>query len=76
MDHPKEDNNEREFKPLIIGDTLDLLKKSSKTRETSIIIAPQLNRIASILELLEILSELKVACKCVLLARTEKQAMS
>ena len=34
--HPKEDLNEREFKRQIIGRILDVLKKSSKTRERSI----------------------------------------
>ena len=76
MDHLKEDHNEREFKPFIIGEILDLPKKSCKTRETSIISGPQLNIIASILELLKIFSELIVASKCGPLARIEKQAMS
>ena len=75
MDHPKEDHNEREFKPLIIGEILDLPKKSSKTREASVINGPQLNIIASIVELLKILSEV-IASKCGSLARIEKQAMS
>ena len=39
---------------LIIGEIVDLPKKFSKTREASIISGPQLNIIASILELLEI----------------------
>ena len=43
MDHPKEDHNEREFKPLITDEILDLPRKSSKTREVSIIGSPQLN---------------------------------
>ena len=50
MDHSKEDNNKREFKPLIIGEIMDLPKKSSKTREVSIISGPPLNIITSILE--------------------------
>ena len=52
---------------------LDLLKKSSKTREAFIISGPQLNIIASILELLRISSELIVASKCGSLVRDEKQ---
>ena len=76
VDHPKEDHNEREFKPLIIGEILDLPKKSSKTREASIISGPQLNMTTSILELLKIFSEVIVASKCGPLARIEKQAMS
>ena len=75
VDHPKEDHNEREFKPPIIGEILDLPKKSSKTRETSIISGPQLNIIASLLELLKIFSEVIVTSKCGPLARIEKQAM-
>ena len=43
MNYPKEDHNEREFKPLIIGEILDLTKESSETREASIISGPQLN---------------------------------
>ena len=39
---------------LIIGEIVDLPKKFSKTREASIISGPQLNIIASILELLKI----------------------
>ena len=76
MDHPKEDHNEREFKPLLIDEILDLPKKSSKTRETSIISGPQLNIITPILELLKIFSEVIVASKCGLLGRIEKQAVS
>ena len=34
--NPKEDYNEREFKRQIIYGILDLLKKSSKTREAAI----------------------------------------
>ena len=75
MDHPKEDHNEREFKPLIIGEILELPKKSSKTREASIISGPQLNIIASILEFLKVFSEVIVASKCGPLARIEKQAV-
>ena len=33
VDHSKEDHNEQEFKPIIIGGILDLPKKSSKTRD-------------------------------------------
>ena len=36
VDHPKEDHKEREFQRQVIGGIRDLLKKSSKTRETSI----------------------------------------
>ena len=68
----KEDHNEREFKPYITGEILDLPKKSSNTREASIISGPQLNIIASILEHLKILSEVRVASKCGPLARIEK----
>ena len=75
MDHLKEDHNEREVKSLIIGEILDLPKNSCKTRETSIISGPQLNIIASILELLKIFSEVIVASKCNPLGRIEKQAM-
>ena len=64
MDHPKEDHNEREFKPLIKGEILELPKKSSKTREASIVSGPQLNIIASILELLKIFSEVTEESKC------------
>ena len=39
---------------LIIGEIVDLPKKFSKTREASIISGPQLNTIASILDLLKI----------------------
>ena len=35
VNHPKENHNEREIKLQIIGGFLDLLKKSSKTREAS-----------------------------------------
>ena len=73
--HPKEDHNEREFKPQIIAGILNLPKKSSKTREASIISGSQLNIITSILELLKILSEVIAVSKCGPLARTEKQAM-
>ena len=72
MEHPKEDHNERE----IISEILDLPKKSSKTRDASIISGPQLNIIASILELLKIFSEVIVASKCGPLAKIEKRAMS
>ena len=76
MDHPKEDLNYQEFKPLIIGEILGLPKKSPKAREGSIITGPQLNIAASILELLKISSEVIVASKCSPLTRIEKQAMS
>ena len=76
MYHPKEDHNKREFEPMITDEILDLPKKSSKTRKASIISGPQLNIIASILELLKIFSEVIVASKCGPLARIEKQAMS
>ena len=71
MDHPKEDHNKRE----IIGEILDLPKKSSKTRKASTISGSQLNIIASILELLKIFSEVMVASKCGPLAKVEKQTM-
>ena len=61
---------------MIIGKILNLLKKSSKTREASIISGLPLNIIASILELLKILYEVIVASKCCPLAWVEKQAMS
>ena len=35
MDQPKEDHNKREVKHLIMGGILDLLEKSSKTKEAS-----------------------------------------
>ena len=35
VDHPKENHNEQEFKHLVIGRILDLLKKPSKAREAS-----------------------------------------
>ena len=76
MDHPKEDHNEREFKPLIMSEILYLPEKSSQTRGASIISGPQFNIIASILELLEIFFEVIVAATCGPLARIEKQAMS
>ena len=69
VDHPKEDHNEREFKSYIIGKILDVPKNSSKIREASIISGPQLNIIASILELLKKFSEVIVASKCAPLAR-------
>ena len=53
MNHPKEDHNEQEIKPKIIGEILDPLKKSSKTREASIVSGPQLYIIVSTLELLK-----------------------
>ena len=60
---------------MIIGKILDLPKASSKTREASIISGPHLNIIASILELLKILSEVIVASKCGPLAWIEKQTV-
>ena len=60
---------------MIIGKILDLPKASSKTREASIISDPHLNIIASILELLKILSEVIVASKCGPLAWIEKQTV-
>ena len=33
MDNLKEDHNKREFKRFVIGGILDLVRKSSKTRE-------------------------------------------
>ena len=72
---PKENYNEREFKPLLIGEILDLTKDSSETRETSTISGPQLSIIASILELLKIFSEVIVASKCGPIARIEKQTV-
>ena len=35
VDHLKEDHNEQELKPYIAGGILDLLEKSSETREAS-----------------------------------------
>ena len=61
---------------MIIGKILDLPQKSSKTREASVISGPQLNLIASALDLLKIFSEVIVASKCCPLARIEKQAIS
>ena len=60
---------------MIIGKILDLPKAFSKTREASIISGPHLNIIASILELLKILSEVIVASKCGPLAWIEKQTV-
>ena len=60
---------------MIIGKILDLPKASSKTREASIISGPHLNIIASILELLKMLSEVIVASKCGPLAWIEKQTV-
>ena len=76
VEHPKENHNEREFKRQIIGEILDQPRKSSKTREASIISGPQLNIIASILEPLKIFSEVIVASKCGPLAIIAKQAVS
>ena len=72
MDHPKEDHNERDFKHLIIGGILDLLEKSSKTREASY----KWSTALLILDILKIFSEVIVASKRGPLARIEKQAMS
>ena len=72
MDHPKEDHNEREFKHLIIGRILDLLEKYSKTREAS----NKWSTTLSILDLLEIFSEVIVASKSGPLERIKKQALS
>ena len=35
VEHPVEDHNERQFKRLILGGTLDQLENSSKSREAS-----------------------------------------
>ena len=71
LDHQKEDHDEREFKYLIIGRILDLLKKSSKTRE-----APyKWSTTLSILDL-KIFSEVIVPSKRDPPARIEKHAMS
>ena len=59
-----------------MGEIWDLPKKSSKTREASIISDPQLNTIAPIPELLKIFSEVIVASKCGPLARMEKEGVS
>ena len=72
MDYPKEDHNERKFKHLIIGGILDLLKKSSNTREASY----KWSTTLSILDLFKIFSEVTVASKRGPPARIEKQAMS
>ena len=53
--------------------TLDL---RNSTDVSGSIIGPQLNLIASILELLKIFSEVIVASKCGPLTRIKKQAMS
>ena len=58
----------------IVG-ILDLLKSSSKTRETSKIIGPQSNIIASTLELLKIFSEVILASIYGPLTRIEEQAV-
>ena len=75
LDHLKEDHNQREFESLIIDEILNLPKRSSKTRETSIISDPQLNTITSILELLKIFSELIVAFQCGPLERIQKKIL-
>ena len=61
---------------MIVGETPNLPEKCSKSREAFIISGPQLNIIASILELLEKLSEVIVTSKFGSLARIEKQTMS
>ena len=76
VDHSKEDHSEREFKCQAIGGILELPKKSSKTREASIVSGSQLNAIASTMDLLKKFSEVTVASKCGPKARIEKQAMS
>ena len=76
MNHPMENQSEREFKPQIIGKTPELPKKSSKTRRSSTISGSQLNAIAYILDFLKILSEVIVAFKCGPLEKIEKQVMS
>ena len=72
VDHLKEDHNERDFIHLIIVGIMDLLKKSSKTREASC----KWSTILSIMDLLKIFSEVIVASKRDPLARIEKQAIS
>ena len=72
MDHQKEDHDERELKYLTIGRILDLLKKSSKTREASY----KWSTTLSILDLLKIFSEVIVPSKRDPPARIEKHAMS
>ena len=72
MDHPKEDHNEREFKHLIISRILDLIEKSSQTKE----VLYKWSTTLSILDFLEIFSEVIGASKCDSLAKMEKQAMS
>ena len=72
VDHPKKDRYEWELKYLIIGGVLDLLEKSSETREVSY----KLPTTFSILDLLNIFSEVIVASKYGPLARIEKRAMS
>ena len=54
---------------------LGLPKKSSKTREGSIISGPQLNIIVPILDLQKILSEVIVASKCGPLVWIEKHVI-
>ena len=70
MDHPKEDHNEGEFKHLIISGILDLIEKSSKTREAS----HKWSTTLLILDLLKIFSEVIVASKRGPLARTKKKS--
>ena len=72
MDHPNEDHIEREFKHLIIGGILDLLVKSSKTREASYTWSTTL----LILGLLKIFSEVIGVSKRGPSPKIEKQAIS
>ena len=67
LDHPKEDHSEQESKHSVIGGILDLLKKSSKARETY-----KWSITLSILDLLIIFSEVIVASKRGPPARIEK----
>ena len=74
MDHPKEEDNEREFKRLIIGEILDQLEKS-QTREASYKWSTfKYNSMKAYLP--KTFSEIIVASKCGALARIEKQVVS
>ena len=73
MDYPNEDCNKREFKSKIIDETLNLPKKSSKTRKASVKSGTKLSITTSILELLKILSEVIAASKYGPLARIKYQ---
>ena len=73
VDYPNEDCNKREFKSKIIDETLNLPKKSSKTREASVKSGTKLNITTSILELLKISSEVIAASKYGPLARIKYQ---